>query len=91
MHGSKPDEPKNYSSKQLASHQNSLSDTDKTRIRPLVKKNWIIDKDGYASLPEGTGLCCEVDEAKLAELAKLPIVPEWPKRGRMPDGSIADY
>ena len=35
MHGSKPDEPKNYSSKQLASHQNSLSDTDKTRIRPL--------------------------------------------------------
>ena len=57
----------------------------------LVRKNWIIDKDGYASLPEGTGLCCEIDEAKLAELAKQPIVPEWPTRGRLPDGSIADY
>ncbi|MDA1014474.1 MAG: mandelate racemase/muconate lactonizing enzyme family protein [Planctomycetota bacterium] len=57
----------------------------------LVKKNWSIDKDGYASLPEGVGLCCEVDEPKLLELAKQPIVPEWPTRGRMPDGSIADY
>jgi hypothetical protein len=45
----------------------------------------------YASLPEGTGLCCEVDEAKLAEIAKTPSKPEWPTRGRMPDGSIADY
>lgn len=57
----------------------------------LVKKNWSIDQDGYASLPEGTGLCCDVDEAKLAELAKTPSVPEWPTRGRNPDGSIADY
>ena len=57
----------------------------------LVKKNWLIDKDGYASLPEGTGLCCEIDEAKLAEIAKNPSVPEWPTRGRLPDGSIADY
>lgn len=57
----------------------------------LVRKNWTIDEAGYASLPEGTGLCCEIDEAKLAELAKQPIVPEWPTRGRHPDGSIADY
>jgi hypothetical protein len=36
-------------------------------------------------------LCCEIDEAKLAEIAKTPSKPEWPTRGRMPDGSIADY
>ena len=57
----------------------------------LVNKNWSIDTDGYASLPEGTGLCCEIDESKLAEIAKNPSKPEWPTRGRMPDGSIADY
>ena len=57
----------------------------------LVKKNWSIDAEGYASLPEGTGLCCEVNEAKLAEIAKTPSPPEWPTRGRLPDGSISDY
>ncbi len=57
----------------------------------LVKKNWSIDKDGYASLPQGPGLGCEIDEAVLAELAKKPSPPEWPTRGRLPDGSISDY
>lgn len=57
----------------------------------LVKKNWSIDKDGYASLPQGPGLGCEIDEALLAELAKKPSPPEWPTRGRLPDGSISDY
>lgn len=57
----------------------------------LVKKSWTIDKDGYASLPQGPGLGCEIDEALLAELAKKPSPPEWPTRGRLPDGSISDY
>ncbi len=57
----------------------------------LVKKSWSVDKDGYASLPEGPGLGCEIDEAVLAEIAKKPSPPEWPTRGRLPDGSIADY
>jgi galactonate dehydratase len=57
----------------------------------LVKKNWSIDADGYASLPQGPGLGCEIDESVLAELAKNPSPPEWPTRGRLPDGSIADY
>ena len=57
----------------------------------LVKKNWSIDKDGYASLPVGPGLGCMVDEAILLELSKKPSPPEWPTRGRLPDGSIADY
>jgi len=59
--------------------------------RGLVKKNWSIDKEGYASLPEGPGLGCVVDEAVLAKLAKTPSPPEWPTRGRLPDGSISDY
>jgi galactonate dehydratase len=57
----------------------------------LIDKGWEVDKDGYASLPTRPGLGCVIDEARLAELAKLPIVPEWPTRGRHPDGSIADY
>lgn len=57
----------------------------------LVKKSWSIDKDGYASLPQGPGLGCEIDETLLAELAKKPSPPEWPTRGRLPDGSISDY
>jgi galactonate dehydratase len=57
----------------------------------LVKKSWSVDKDGYASIPEGVGLGCEVDETVLEKLAKEPSPPEWPTRGRLPDGSIADY
>jgi galactonate dehydratase len=57
----------------------------------LVKKSWSIDQDGYASLPEGPGLGCQINEAVLAELAKKPSPPEWPTRGRLPDGSISDY
>ena len=57
----------------------------------LIKKSWSVDADGFASLPEGVGLGCEIDEARLAELAKQPRKPEWPTRGRYPDGSIADY
>lgn len=63
------------------------------RITPpgLIRKSWSVDDDGYASLPTGPGLGCEIDEATLAELAKTPRPPEWPTRGRLPDGSISDY
>lgn len=57
----------------------------------LIRKNWTVDADGFASLPEGPGLGCEVDEARLEELSKAPHKAEWPTRGRYPDGSIADY
>ncbi|MDB5389470.1 MAG: hypothetical protein JWM11_5116 [Planctomycetaceae bacterium] len=57
----------------------------------LIKKDWAMDKDGYASLPQAPGIGCEIDEAVLAELAKKPSPPEWPTRGRLPDGSISDY
>ena len=59
--------------------------------RELVRKSWSVDKDGYASLPQGPGLGCEVNEARLEELARLPHKPEWPTCGRLPDGSISDY
>ena len=57
----------------------------------LIRKSWSVDKDGYASLPQGPGLGAEIDEQKLEELAKKPHKPEWPTRGRLKDGSIADY
>jgi len=57
----------------------------------LMEKSWQVDQDGYASLPTLPGIGCVMDEARLAELAKLPIVPEWPTRARLQDGSIADY
>jgi galactonate dehydratase len=57
----------------------------------LVRKNWSVDKEGYASLPQGPGLGVAIDEMVLAELAKRPHRPEWPTRGRLRDGSIADY
>jgi galactonate dehydratase len=57
----------------------------------LIRKNWSVDKDGYASLPQGPGLGIEIDEQKLEELSKRPHKPEWPTRGRLKDGSIADY
>ena len=57
----------------------------------LIKKDWSLDKDGYASLPQAPGIGCEIDEGVLAELARKPQPPEWPTRGRLPDGSIADY
>ena len=57
----------------------------------LLKRNWTVDKDGYASLPQGPGLGAEIDEKKLEDLAKKPHKAEWPDRGRLKDGSISDY
>jgi galactonate dehydratase len=58
----------------------------------LIRKQWSVDKDGYASLPQGVGLGVEVDEAKLQDLAKNPKHPwAWPTRGRLKDGSVSDY
>jgi galactonate dehydratase len=53
-----------------------------------LKKNWEIDKNGYASLPQGPGLGIEVDEAALAQIPPTPY--KWPSN-KNPDGSVADY
>lgn len=57
----------------------------------LIRKQWTVDEQGYATLPEGPGLGCEVDESLLEKLSQEPHKPEWPTRGRLPDGSISDY
>ncbi|MSR52095.1 MAG: mandelate racemase/muconate lactonizing enzyme family protein [Gemmataceae bacterium] len=58
----------------------------------FLRKNWKVDAEGFASLPEGPGLGVEVDEKVLAEYPKTDKSKwEWPTRGRLADGSIADY
>jgi galactonate dehydratase len=57
----------------------------------FAHKPWTIDKDGYASIPEGPGLGVEIDEQAMARVAadpKLHFI--WPKM-RLRDGSVADY
>jgi galactonate dehydratase len=57
----------------------------------VARKNWDIDKDGYASLPQGTGLGVEMDEAAMAKVAADPRRKyKWPS-ATYPDGSIRDY
>jgi galactonate dehydratase len=57
----------------------------------VAKKNWEVDKDGYASLPQGPGLGVEIDEAKMAEVAADPKKKfKWPVP-KAPDGSVRDY
>jgi galactonate dehydratase len=54
-------------------------------------KNWELDKDGYASLPQGPGLGVEIDEAKMAEVAADPKKKfKWPTP-KTPDGAVSDY
>jgi len=55
----------------------------------ILRKNWEVDKDGYASLPQGPGLGVEVDEVALAKVDPNKQF-KWPG-AKYPDGSIADY
>jgi len=59
----------------------------------VAKVNWTIDKQGYASLPEGPGLGVEIDEKKLlAQHAKMPTkLGKWPNPRHEKDGATADY
>jgi galactonate dehydratase len=57
----------------------------------VANKNWEVDKEGYASLPQGPGLGVEMNEARMAEVAADPKRQfKWPvpKYG---DGSVRDY
>lgn len=57
----------------------------------VARKNWEVDADGYASLPQGPGLGVEVNEAELAKVAADPRKQyRWPVL-KHKDGSIADY
>lgn len=57
----------------------------------VARKNWEVDKDGYASLPQGPGLGVEMDEAMMAKVAADPKKKyKWPKP-TYADGSVRDY
>jgi len=57
----------------------------------VARKTWEMDEEGYVSLPEGTGLCVEVDEQRVIELSKETSKQfKWPN-SRLKDGSVADY
>ncbi len=60
----------------------------------VAKKNWTLDKDGYASLPQGPGLGVEMDEAMMAKVAADPNRKvaqfRWPSP-KSPDGAVRDY
>jgi galactonate dehydratase len=58
----------------------------------VAKVKWTIDKDGYASLPEGPGLGVEMDEAAMAKVAADPKRKfKWPVVTYPEDGSVRDY
>ncbi|HUS57678.1 MAG TPA: mandelate racemase/muconate lactonizing enzyme family protein [Planctomycetota bacterium] len=57
----------------------------------IIHKRWEMDAEGNASLPEGVGLCVDVDEKALAQAVANPRPKSnWPGQ-RLRDGSIADY
>jgi galactonate dehydratase len=58
----------------------------------VVRKSWEIDKDGYASLPQGPGLGVEVDEGAMARVAADPARKfRWPQVTYPDDKSVRDY
>lgn len=58
----------------------------------VARKQWQVDKDGYASLPEGIGLGVDMDEAMMARVAADPNRKfKWPRVTYPQDGSVRDY
>ena len=58
----------------------------------VTRVSWTIDKQGFASLPQGPGLGVEVDQGILDKLhAKMPKNGGWPNPRLEKDGGIADY
>jgi galactonate dehydratase len=57
----------------------------------VARKNWDVDKEGYASLPQGPGLGVEIDESMFDKVNADPKRKyQWPSR-TSPDGAIRDY
>ena len=57
----------------------------------VARKNWEVDKDGYAALPQGPGLGVEMDEDAMARVAADREKKfKWPVQ-RYADGSVRDY
>jgi galactonate dehydratase len=57
----------------------------------VARKQWDVDADGYASLPQGPGLGVEIDEAAIEKVNADPNRKyKWPIADS-PDGSVRDY
>jgi galactonate dehydratase len=57
----------------------------------FARKNWTLDREGYASLPQGPGLGVEMDERAMARVAANPGMRfVWPHL-TLRDGSVTDY
>src|SRR5262249_40885445 len=57
----------------------------------VARKSWEVDKDGYASLPQGPGLGVEMDEEMMAKVAADPNRKfKWPTP-KYADGWVRDY
>lgn len=58
----------------------------------IIRRHWTKSDDGQVTLPQGTGLCLEIDESALDVTAKDPNYKyEWRGPKYDTDGSIADY
>jgi galactonate dehydratase len=59
---------------------------------PFARKNWTVDREGYASLPQGPGLGVEMNEQAMARVAANPGAARfvWPNI-RLRDGAMTDY
>jgi galactonate dehydratase len=61
------------------------------RLPGVTRRTWTVDKEGYASLPQGPGIGVEVDEQRLAQVAAEPSRRfRWPEHFQ-PDGAVSDY
>jgi galactonate dehydratase len=57
----------------------------------VARKNWEVDAQGYASLPQGPGLGVEVDESQFDKVNADPARKfKWPVP-TLPDGAVRDY
>ena len=58
----------------------------------IFRPHWQKGADGYVSLPQGVGLCIDVDEAMLTKVASDPTYKyEWRGPRFNSAGSVADY
>ena len=59
----------------------------------VVRPHWTKNKsEGFVTLPEGIGLCVDVDERELDKLAADPTYKyKWRGPQFAPDGSVTDY
>ena len=57
----------------------------------VARKNWTVDVEGYASLPQGPGLGVEIDESLFEKVNADPKRQfKWPTP-TLPDGAVRDY